>query len=170
MEAKILKYEEVPAKIAAIVGSRNGEIVDFFVGDLINESNANLIALSSRAADLMDKLVKFNYERVYRHERLESYKERVDDVLHVLFDRFLNLLKIHEDRIDWYMHDDNLPVIRVFGKYIGDRKILYFDEESKSMPNKDTLYNRIVVDFLSTLTDSFVFQACTNFFLPGYII
>lgn len=170
MEAEILKYEEVPAEIAAIVGSRNGEIVDYFVGDLINESNADLIALSDRAADLMGKLIKFNYERVYRHEKLELYKERVDDVLHVLFERFLTLLTTHEDRIDWYRHEDNLPVIRVFGKYISDRKILYFDEELEGAPNKNALYNRIVIDFLSTLTDGFVFQACQNFFLPGYII
>ena len=51
-----------------------------------------------------------------------------------------------------------------------DRKKLYFDEEASNFENKDFLHKRIVIDFLSTLTDSLVFQACNEYFLPQPII
>jgi len=49
---------------------------------------------------------------------------------------------------------------------IGKRSILYFDEEQKKFSNNSLLNKRIVIDFLSTLTDNYVFQACSEFFLP----
>ena len=64
----------------------------------------------------------------------------------------------------------DLNVVKVLGKFIGDRKLLYFDEESASFSDKDKLNKRIVIDFMSTLTDNFVFHACQEFFLPQPLI
>ena len=75
--------------------------------------------------------------------------------------RFLTIIKNNGDYIDKYM-EDYLYFVNVLGKFIGDRIVLYFndDEERAKYPNDDLHYQRIVIDFLSTLTDNFVFQAC----------
>ncbi len=71
--------------------------------------------------------------------------------------------------IDLYM-SDSLNVVKIFGKFIGDRKVLYFDESREEFNKDELLFKRIVIDFLSTLTDNFVFQACSEYFLPKPIV
>ncbi len=170
VEAKMLKSFSVPAEINAIIGTRNGEIVNYFVGDIIESSTEQRIALSEAGGKLMGRLMTFNYEHIYRSKKVESYKKRVSDVLRTLFARFLNVLRQYEDHIDSYKSDD-LRVVRILGKFIEDRGRLYFDEETSIFSgDKKKLYKRIVTDFMSTLTDSFVFQACSEYFLPRHII
>ena len=167
--AGLIVESQVPAEIAAIIGTKNGEIVDYFVGDMIENSDSTQIALSEDASRLMDDLISFNSERIYGHEKIESFTTRVTDVLETLYDRFLQVLPKYRDRVDLYMND-GLPVLKVLGKYIGDRKVLYFREEVKAFPSESELFQRIAIDFLSTLTDSFVFQACRDYFLPPPIV
>jgi dGTPase len=167
--AQLIDESDIPAEIGAIIGTKNGEIVDYFVGDIIRNSGETEIALSEQASGLMSKLMEFNYEKIYEHEKIESYKKRVNDVLRTMYERFLKTLCDYGDRIDLYI-DDDLKVVQVFGKFIADRKNLYFTEEASRYSDGEKLCTRIVVDFLSTLTDNFVFQACSEYFLPRPII
>jgi len=167
--AHFIEESDMPASIGAIIGTKNGEIVDFFVGDIIENSDKNKIALSKRASNLMEELMDFNYEKIYNHPELKVYKNRVKDVLSILYERFSQTLNNYWDRIDKYMNDD-LKVIQVFGRFIDDRKCLYFKEEADSYNNNDKLKKRIIIDFMAALTDNFVFQACSEYFLPKPII
>ncbi len=162
---QLIKETDIPAKIAAIIGTKNGEIVDYFVNDLIMSTTDKQVSLSSKASKLMKKMMDFNYERVYHHKKLDHFKRRVRDIICTLFDKFMGVLDTYEDQIDYYLADD-LFVVRILGKFVGDRKILYFDEEYNLFSDKDKLNKRIVIDFMSTLTDNFVYHACQEFFLP----
>jgi len=163
----MIDEDDIPGRIQAMIGSKNGEIVDYFVSDLIENSNLNCIKLSKRADKLMNKLIEFNYERIYNNENLDNFNKRVNDVLALLFERFFKVINEYHDQYLKYKSDD-LKVNEVFGKFINDRKVLYFDEESQEY-DQTKLYQRIVIDFLSTLTDNFVFQACSEYFLPKTI-
>ncbi len=166
--AGLIKETEIPGNIAAQIGSKNGEIVDFFVGDLIDNSNSENIQLSSKNRDLMEKLFKYNYERIYSHPNIIEYKISVKDILNALFDILVNKINEFEDDFEKYMKSKHRFII-IFGKFILDRKFLYFSEEPE-YNNNELLYQRIVIDFLSTLTDNFAFQAIRELFLPKPII
>lgn len=168
--AQLIDESDIPADIRALIGTRNGEIVDYFVGDIIACSEENLIQLSEKASGLMTTLTEFNYERIYGHDSLTAYKKRVKDVLETLFERFMKVLVECGNRIDLYLRDECLDVVKVLGKYVGERGCLYFDEEAGSFGNDEGLYTRIAIDYLSTLTDNFVFEACKQYFLPKPII
>jgi len=165
----LISEDEVPADISGKIGTKNGEIVDYFVGDMIVNSDENRIALSPGASQLMTAMAKFNDERIYKHRRIESYKERTRDILQTLFDRFFKAVNAFGNRIDRYLQHDSLQVLDYLGRFIGARSVLYFKEEANIYPDKKQLYERIVVDFLSTLTDRFVFEACEEYFLPKHI-
>jgi dGTPase len=167
--AGLINESEVPGEIVAIIGNKNGEIVDYFVKDLMQTSESERIALSPIASELMGKLMKFNYDCIYKNKKLGSYEDRVKDVLDILFVRFMDIINEYDDRIDHYL-SNSLKVIKVLGKYIGDRNRLYFHEEAGIYANKELRNMRIVTDFMSTLTDNFVFQACSEYFLPKPII
>jgi len=170
VDATLLKESDVPGEIAAIIGTRNGEIVDYFVGDIIDNSDADRISLSETASKLMGKMTKFNQEVIYGHKIIESYKQKTRHILDTLFDWLMERVHEFEDRVDLYMQDKSLRLMCVFGKFIGDRSILYFEEEPKTLSRKGDLHKRIVIDFMSTLTDNFVFQSCSELFLPKSII
>ncbi len=168
--AGLIAESDIPADIKALIGTRNGEVVDFFVGDIIDSSRESEIRLSEQAGRLMNTLIEFNYERIYNHESLAAFKKRVSDVLETLFERFMRVLKECGNRIDLYLRSESLPVVKVLGKYVGDRGCLYFDEERSLYPDDEALCTRIAVDYLSTLTDAFVFEACKQYFQPKPII
>ena len=167
--AGLIEETDIPGEIRGCIGTKNGEIVDYFVDDIISASSERKIALSDGAAKLMERLIRFNYDKIYTHNKIKSFKERVKDMLYALYERLLKTIDCYKDNIDLYMKDD-LSVVRVFGKYIGDRTVLYFNEEKSKFDKENKLYKRIVIDFLSTLTDNFVFQACSEYFLPRPII
>ena len=167
--AKFIKETDLPMELAVKVGDKNGEIVDYFVDDIINSSNGQNIRLSKEAGIMMNKLFILNIDKIYKHPKLGQYEERVNDVLDSLFNRFLNIIMKYEDDISKYMNS-NINAITVLGKYIYDRKALYFVEERSMYESKELLYKRIVIDFMATLTDNFVFDACAEFFLPKPII
>jgi dGTPase len=160
-----LDEKSIPGEIKAIIGFKNGEIVDYFVKDLIESSNDKLISLSDTGGKLMEKLYEFDKEQIYQDKRLKVFEERVNDVLETLFVRFLSVMKKYGDNIHKY-GKDSLVFNKYFGGYISKRVLLYFDEEKNSFQNEEKLYKRIVIDFLSTLTDNFVFEACREYFLP----
>ena len=114
--AGFIEESDINGEIAAIIGTKNGEIVDYFVGDLIENSNEKIIALSPNTSNLMSKLFKFNTREIYENKELEPYKERIKDILETLFERFLKALKEYEDQIVLYMYPDSLDVVKVFGK------------------------------------------------------
>jgi dGTPase len=168
--AKFIEESKIPAKFAALIGTKNGEIVDYFVGDLIENSDETQIALSKKAGGLMRKLLDFNKKAIYKRKELDRFKIQIKDILEILFTKFLKELYEYEDQIHLYMNEDNLDPVIVLGKFIGDRKILYFDEESEAISDQDKLYTRIVIDFMSTLTDNYVFHAIDAYFGPKSII
>lgn len=168
--AEFIDESMIPAKIAALIGTKNGEIVDYFVGDLIENSDETKIALSKKADSLMSKLLDFNKKAIYKRKELDRFKIQIKDILEILFTKFLKELYEYEDQIHLYMNEDNLDPVIVFGKFIGDRRILYFDEESEAISGQDKLYTRIVIDFMSTLTDNYVFHAIDAYFGPKSII
>jgi len=167
--AGLIREEDIPGEIAARIGTKNGEIVDYFVGDIIENSSETKIAISAEASALMQKLVKFNRETIYQHDKIEQFKQRVGDVLRTLFSRFMHTVGEYGDRIDRYQHNE-LRVVQILGKYIRDRRALYFDEERNCYEDEEAFYKRMVIDFMATLTDSFIFQACSEYFLPKPIV
>ena len=167
--AGLVNEENIPARIKTHIGTRNGEIVDFFVGDLIKASGETEIGLSDEAGALMKQLSDFNYDRIYRHPKVEVYKERVNDVLEVLFTRLTRILSTNEDKIDQYMNN-GLNVYALLGRFLDERRQLYFKEEAGSYDSDEKLFMRIAVDFMSTLTDRLVFESCSEFFLPEPIV
>jgi dGTPase len=162
---EIIKEADIPAGIQGIIGTKNGEIVDYFVADIIENSDDKAIRLSEKASALMKGLMKYSVKEIYRHEKLETYKKRVEDVITTLYNHFFQILEEKGDNISEYA-EYKLDSVKIFGGFIGKRSILYFDEEQKKFSNNSLLNKRIVIDFLSTLTDNYVFQACSEFFLP----
>ncbi len=153
----------LPAKIRTQIGSKNGEIVDYFVRDIIENSTSTEIGLSDNASEVMQDMVDFNYEHIYKTDMISGYMDRVSGMLEILFGKLLDFVNEHKDNISEY--SNGVPkVFTMLGDFINSRRTLYFDEEISS--DEGLLHTRIIIDFISTLTDRYVFDAFSDLFLP----
>lgn len=164
--AGLISETSIPAQIRVNIGSKNGEIVEYFVKDIIDNTDHMCAKLSINAAEIMNELLKFNYHNIYKIEIVQEYFSRLEQMLQILFEKFLESVMSYKDDISKY-ENDHLKSMEILGKFIEDRKLLYFRDEM--FDTNDELYLNIVIDFISTLTDRFVFDAFTELFQPRFI-
>jgi len=160
--ADFIQEDDLPAGIRAKIGAKNGEIVDFFVKDMIENSSAERIALSDEASELMDRMFAFNYERIYWSPSIRAYVDHVHGLLEGLFEKLLGVVKSCGDDISKYDGDSQTCV--VLGDFVNKRRNLYWGEERGE--DEETLSQRIVIDFIATLTDRFAVDAFSELYLP----
>ncbi len=160
--AGFIREDDLPAEIRAKIGAKNGEIVDFFVKDMIENSSAEQIALSDAASKLMDRMFEFNYDRIYRSPNIKPYVDHVHDLLEGLFGKLLGVVRSCRDDISKYDGDNHACV--VLGDFINKRRNLYWGEEYGE--DEEKLFKRIVIDFVATLTDRFAVDAFSELYLP----
>ncbi len=89
IRANILKEEDLPKDIIAILGSSSSERISFLVEDLIiNSMNKDVISLSPSTKELLYNLRKFLFSSVYNHKLLNYEDEKVNHTLGELYKYF----------------------------------------------------------------------------------
>ncbi|MCX6646022.1 MAG: dNTP triphosphohydrolase [bacterium] len=159
----IIEKTQLPSKLRRTVGEKNGEIVEYFVTDIIANSDHTQICLSDEAAAHMKQLGDLSIEAIYENDFVKEMLGRIKDMLNICFDIILKAIDENRDNISGYMNYDDYDARSVLGNYIEQREILYFEEEKYA--DDGARHRRIAVDFLSTLTDRFVFEMFEDYFL-----
>lgn len=155
--AKLLKEEDIPKSIVSVLGVNNGEIVGRLLEDLIDYSKKNpgTIGFTEEKHEALNELISWNYKNIYLHEAVDKYKKQATRALEELF------LRLSEDLDKTNRLKNNrstLPdaeVYNIFEKFI--EKVKYEDSE----PN-----GKIVLDFVSGMTDNFVVRCLDQIFVP----
>jgi dGTPase len=161
--AEIIDEECLPGELKAKIGLKNGEIVDYFVKDIVSSSSEECITLSDEASDLMKKMSDFNYRNIYLPEDKLYYDMNAQKLITVLWNNLFEFVGEYQDNFTAYKENQN-QVVTIIGSFIQSRSSLYFLEE-KALSRKE-LASRIVTDFISCLTDRFAADAFSVFFLP----
>ncbi|MBN1425118.1 HD domain-containing protein [Candidatus Fermentibacteria bacterium] len=154
VEAGIIELGSVPAAVRANLGTRNGEIIDAFVVDLIGTSSPDRgIALSEQKYDLMRELFAFSFAHIYRNERLLAYHEHCERILKWLF-QFL--LEFEADELR-----RSRPRLRLEEVYAHYRNRYAAVHDAENAPA-----SRRVIDFMAGMTDLFVLDSMAELSLP----
>ncbi len=132
---KMLKLEDIPQDIRTTLGTKNNEIMNSIILDIINESfDKPYIKMSKKVNDAVVKLKKFNYEYIYdkacTDERLEQYKNK-----------FYHLFNVYEEALK-----NNDTSNDIYGMFLNSMNENY---------NKNTVDGVKIVDFISGMTDNF---------------
>lgn len=158
VEAGIVDLAEVPPRVRENLGTRNGEIIDTFVVDLISSSSpARGIALSDEKFSLMKELFEFSSQCIYHHQRLVSYHRHCAQILKVLFD-FLVELDSDEARLS----RPTLRLERVFAHFKERYRRVHEEEAASSL--------RRVIDFMAGMTDLFALESVQEVVLPDPLV
>jgi len=159
IRAGLIKEEDIPDSISTELGTKNGEIIDTLVKDLIAQSRQGEgVGFSRDRYSLMRKLKRFNYDRIYNHGRLKRYVKHSKRMLEILFEHLLELFDNYGKNYEKYLRSP-VPLDRRFGDYLKKMEGLYGREEPFDR-------RRIVLDYMAGMTDDYALRCVKEVVLP----
>lgn len=131
-----LNVSEIPEDIKEGLGTTNHDIMNNIILDVICQSyGKDYISISEKMYNLITKLKKFNYEKIYikanNKEELQLYKKM-----------FNTLFEIYVDKINKKEYE-----CEIYTDFLNDMNDKYKNEEN--------VY-QIVIDYLSGMTDKYI--------------
>ena len=162
VSAGLIKHNDIPASIRKELGCDNGEIINNLVIDIINSSSgSNKIQLSDDKFELLIELKKFNYDKIYNHEKILAHLECSKKVIRVLFEYLMTkYFKYGNDFIAY--SSSTMELDNWFGEFLADMSYLYQKEKTKP--------ERIIVDYIAGMTDSHAMKCVKNIIIPTPIV
>ena len=131
----IISKEEIPNKIKETLGTRNRDIVNTIVLDIIKNSIGKpYIKMSEEVYQAIVELKKFNYIHIYDKSLSEEQKEKVKEMFKTLFTENLENIKKNRKNTKIYTH------------------FLNFKNEKYQSTTSD---ERKVIDFIAGMTDEY---------------
>ena len=129
----LIKESEIPKSITSVLGTKNKDIINTIVLDVIKNSyNKNYIKLSDNIYKAIVDLKDFNYEHIYKYAYSKEEHEHLEVMLRSLFDKYSEDL-------------DNLNPDSSIVKYYNYMSDAY----------KNNTKNRIIIDYIAGMTDDF---------------
>lgn len=139
----ILSRESVPK---TILGTTNREILGNLARDVITMSyGKDYIAVSEESFEALKVLRKFNFETIYIHPKLKVESKKIERSYRILFELLLNDLKKNNKTSFIWQN--------------------YLQNKSKSY-QETTLPVRMVIDYISGMTDSFFVRTLQRLAVP----
>ena len=137
IRGNILKESDVPKEICEVIGYSTGERLDHFIHDIVTTSaNKKDILMSVEVAEAMKNLRNFMFERVYTNPEAKSEEHKAEILMETLYDYY-------------YKHIELLP-----------KDLIRLMEERKESRE------RVICDFLASMTDRFAIAKYEEIFIP----
>ncbi|MFA8343503.1 MAG: deoxyguanosinetriphosphate triphosphohydrolase family protein [Rhodothermaceae bacterium] len=160
--AGFIKIKDVPEQVKKQLGSKNGEIINTLVEDVIkNSKDGDSIKFSDEKFEMLRALRNFNYKYIYGHQEIVDHDHYTTNVLKNLFDHFSTLFSKYGMETEQYLRSP-LKVDRIFGNYIKNMDDFYKTEGYKP--------NRIVTDYISGMTDNYAVECMREIYIPQPIV
>ena len=138
----VLTREEVPTNIKEVLGTTNREIVNTIILDIVaNSFNKPYIKLSDSVYKAIFDLKKFNYENIYSKANTKEQLAFYRDGMNMLFKKYLKDLEENNQDSD---------INKIF---LSKMDVNYI---------KNTDNKRIVIDYISGMTDEYFVNSIKN--------
>ena len=126
--------DDIPENITEVLGNTNRDIVNTLVLDVIKNSKGhNYIKLSDKVFKALKDLVDFNYKNIYNKANSKEKIAYYEEMFNTLYYSYLNAI------------NNNDITNSVFTNYLNNMDLEY----------KKTDPKRIVIDYISLMTDSY---------------
>jgi len=143
---KLIHRKDIPCEVVEVLGNRNDTIINRLALDLIENSfDKNYLAFGDEVFSALGKLKSFNYENIYLNPLIKGQNDKIKRMFELLFETYLDDLR--KKRV-------NSPIYKFF---ISHLNTIYLD---------NTALERIVIDFISGMTDDFFNNQFKKIFIP----
>jgi dGTPase len=129
----LINRPDLPKEVTSVLGSRNDEIVNTLVCDIINNSfGKEELEFSPHVFDALIYLRKFNYKQIYLNEANRKDEAKLIPMFRFLFDSYVKDLENPESYISRWA-----------------------EEKISHDYRSETREKRIIIDYLAGMTDRF---------------
>ena len=144
----VVKESQVPKDCEAVLGSRHSERATTMIRDLIYSSEIQdaeyILKLSDPVADAMNCLRAFLYENVYRSERVHA--------------EFIKAKKIIIEIYSYFLENPDVMKNKLSGM------------EMAATYHQEARLDRLICDFIASMTDRYVLNLYNDIFVPTPLV
>ena len=142
----LIKRDELPSDVTAVLGASNGEIVETLVNDVVLKSyGKNYVGFSPKISEALYKLKQFNYKEIYKSPKLKINHERIKNGFEILFAHYLQAINNEDRNCEIYQH------------FLGSKAEKYLRETSAELK---------VRDYLAGMTDRYFIKVLQKVVVP----
>ena len=149
----LIDRNDLPLSITRILGSENREIINTLVMDLLKNSYGNgYLEFSEDVYSALNDLKAFNYDNIYKNERVRTEADKIYNIFRSLYKTYSDAIAANNTKSAIFTH---------FLKNLNDEY------------KKNTHPSRMVIDFISGMTDDFFNNQFRDSFVPksyGYAL
>ena len=115
----ILTEADIPKEISSLIGETTRERLNFFVHDLVtNSQGKNDICMSEEVNQAMKKLRQFMFERVYNNPQAKGEEDKAEQLMITLYEYYMKNTALLPQEYQRMMYDGELKE-RVVCDYVG---------------------------------------------------
>lgn len=146
VELKLIKPEDVPAEIRAVLGDKNRDIVNKLIVDLVNNSygKTDTLCFSNEVHDALESLKEWNYANIYNNEIKNTQDKKIERMFRIVTESCMNDLATSSDETS------------INHEYLQKMSPKYQEMEKA----------RIVADYVSGMTDDFLMGIYKELTIP----
>ena len=142
----LIRRTALPAGCVRVLGENNGAIIESLVRDVVETSyEKNYIAFSRKVSAALYRLKQFNYEHIYKSNKLKINHERIANGFEILFAQFLQDLEKENNSSTIYRH------------FLMGKSKKYTRRTSPTL---------MVRDYISGMTDRYFTKVLQNLVIP----
>ena len=132
----ILTEADIPKEISSLIGETTRERLNFFVHDLVtNSQGKNDICMSEEVDKAMKDLRRFMFERVYNNPQAKGEEEKAEQLMVTLYEYYMKNIELLPQEYQRMMYD-------------GEQK------------------ERVVCDYVGAMTDRFAISKYEEIYIP----
>lgn len=133
IELGFLKQEDIPSNITNVLGSRNSDIINTIVTDIIDNSiNKESITMSQEVYNAIVALKDFNYKNIYNKSITDGQREYYRSGMNKIYNEYLEALE----------NGDSTNIIYK----------IFLNKQTEGYRKRNS-NKRIVIDFIAGMTD-----------------
>lgn len=157
----LISKKELPSDVEKKLGNRNAQIIDTLVVDVIEHSDSEQgISFSDELFPSIEKMIAFNYERIYKSPMLEGYERYFTRLFTLILDYLEFLVSSYGFKEELYVQEKNMLAMG-FYQHLMDMKEAYLQ--------KDGNLDRLIFDYIGGMSDTFCLDCANEILKPEHL-
>ena len=147
---RLISREEIPDDVREVLGDTNSLIINSLTSDIIlNSYEKPYLCISDRIYEALQKLMEFNYTRIYKNPSIKDEDSKLRNMFSVLYEKYYQQL----------MSGDRSA--EIYRDFLDSYDPAYFEKY-----HTQGMEGRIVIDYISGMTDRYFNDCFTKFIIP----
>lgn len=147
---KLISRDDLPSEVSSVLGNTNSKIINSLITDIIvNSYDKPYLKISDEIYSALRVLMDFNYQSIYKNPAIKDDDFKVRNMFRTLYSKYYNHLISGDRESDIYCD------------YLNDFSSSYI-EKYKNCSQE----GRIIVDYISGMTDRYFNECFEHFILP----